>query len=273
MRLGPGALRRRDGGLRVDAPHRPRGGEPRRPSSGGARRPVRHALLRPAGRGDGGAGRGSCSRSPGGRGDDAGRPRPTRGSGRCSWSRDGSTRPPRCSTARSPPRAAAAPGVALKIALTYRGVRALLADRVRGRRGHQRRGPVESPPSSATASTRSPPACSWASRARTSGASRRRSTTSRRPRARAAQRRPVLAAAPHEPPRLGAPRARRPRPRPRVRHRGRAAGPGAARAGPRGRGPPEPLRRRRPGGTGRAGLRAPGRAPGAERRRARGCAG
>ena len=208
-------------------------GAPRR-GAGRAGRPVRHALLRPAGRGDGRPRAGAARRrDPGGRGRRPS-PRPTRGSARCS-SAEGRFEEavPLLDEAIASARRVGAT-VALKIALSYRGARALLADRVRGRRGAQRRGRCRSPRELGDGfyalAARMFLGLARANLGRISEALDDFADADRRG---PAQRRPVLAAPPPEPPRLGAPRAGRARARPRARHRGGAARPGATRPGAR----------------------------------------
>ena len=201
----------------------------------GAGRPVRRALLRPAGRGDGRPGAGAArGRQAGGR-ETATRPRPTRGSARCS-SVEGrlDEAVPLLDGAIASARRRRPAGRAQDRPQLPR-VRPLLADRVRGRRDHRRRDPVDRHRARRRL-LRPRRAHVPGPRAREPGphlGSDRRLRG--RHRGRPAQRRPVLAAAPREPPRVGASRAGRSRSRPRVRHRGRPAGSGAARAGPGGR--------------------------------------
>ena len=154
------------------------------------------------------------------------------------------------------------PRVALKIALSYRGFVHYWQTEYHGRRDHRRRDAVDRHRARRRL-LRARDAHVPGPRAREPrphlGSGRR---LHGRDRDRTAQRRPVLAAAPREPPRVGAPRAGCSRACPRVRHRGRSNGSGPTRAGPGGRGAPEPLRRRCPRGASRAGLGAAGAAPG-----------
>ena len=199
----------------------------------GAGRPVRHALLRPAGRGDGGpragAARGghACGAEP------ATRPRPARGSARPSSARGASKRRSRCSTTRSRPPGGSARRWRSRSRSSYRGLVHYWQTEYQATETRVRRGPVAQHPDSATASTPSPRACSWASPGCTSGrisealddfadaisVARRNDDRYWLPRL-------VSHLG------LGAPRAGRPRSRPRVRHRGRPAGPRAAGWGP-----------------------------------------